>query len=63
MIAGIKAATLEWVNKIDVIGCTWIFVYESTHSYEGAQHVPPERKYYACTARAAATLQVIEKLY
>ena len=63
MIAGIKTANLERVNKNDVIGYTWLFVYESIHSYVEGKHVPPERKYYAITTRAAATLQVIEKLY
>ena len=35
MIGGLKTVNLAWVNKIAVIGCTWLFVYESALTYEG----------------------------
>ena len=34
MIGGFKTVNLAWVNKIAVIGYTWLFVYESAGRYE-----------------------------
>ena len=39
MIGGVRTINLTWVNKITVIGYTWLFVYESAHSYEEKIHV------------------------
>ena len=33
-IGGLKTVSLAWVNKIAVVGCTWLFVYESALTYE-----------------------------
>ena len=41
MIGGLKTVNLAWVNKIAVIGCTWLFVYESSVTYEGRMNVAP----------------------
>ena len=35
IIGGLKILKLIWVNKIAVIGCTCLFVYESARSYGG----------------------------
>ena len=35
MIGGLKTLSLAWVFKIALIGCTWLFVYESALTYEG----------------------------
>ena len=35
MIGGFETVNLAWVNEIDVIGYTWVFVYESAGRYEG----------------------------
>ena len=35
MTGGLKTGNLAWVNKVAVIGFTWLFVYERAHSYEG----------------------------
>ena len=42
MIGGFKTENLSWINKIAVIGFTWLFVYESAHSYEEGMHAPKE---------------------
>ena len=44
MIGGFKTVNLARVNKIIVIGYTWIFVYEVAHSYEEGMHVLPALK-------------------
>ena len=41
MIGGIKTVNLEWVNKVAIIGYTWIFVYESLRRYEGRMNAAP----------------------
>ena len=41
MIGGLKTVNLTWVNKIAVIGGTWIFVYESARSYERRLNAAP----------------------
>ena len=40
MSGGFKTVSLAWINKIVVIGYTWIIVYEIAHSYEKGMHVP-----------------------
>ena len=42
MIGGFKTVNLSWVNKIAMIGYTWVFVYESARSYEGRMDAAPE---------------------
>ena len=37
MIDGFKTVSLAWVNKIAMIGYTWLFVYESAVRYEWRQ--------------------------
>ena len=39
MIGGYKKVSLARVNEIAVTGYTWLFVYESAHSYEEGMHV------------------------
>ena len=39
MIDGFKTVNLEWEQKFSVIGYTWLFVYETDHSYEEEKHV------------------------
>ena len=34
MIGGFKSVNLARKNKVDVIGYTWLFAYQSPHSYE-----------------------------
>ena len=34
MIGGFKTVNLAWINEIAVIGCTWLFVYESARNFE-----------------------------
>ena len=41
MIGDFKNVNLAWVNKNAVIGYNWLFVYESSHSYEEGMLVPP----------------------
>ena len=45
MIGGLKNVNLAWVDKIVMIGYTWLFVYESARRYEGrmsaAQGISP----------------------
>ena len=41
MIGGLKNFNLAWVNKIAVIGCTWLFVYETARTYEGGVNAAP----------------------
>ena len=41
MIVGLKTVRLAWVNKIAVIGCTWLFVYKSALTYEGRMNAAP----------------------
>ena len=41
MIAGFKTVNLVWVNKVTMIGYTWLFVYESARRYEGRTNVAP----------------------
>ena len=42
MIGGLKTVNLAWVNKVAGIGCTWLFVYESSVTYEGRMNVAPK---------------------
>ena len=42
MIGGLKTVSLAWVNKIAVIGYTWLFVYETALIYEGRMNAAPE---------------------
>ena len=42
MIGVFKIVNLAWVYKFAVIGYTWLFVYESVHSYEEGMHVTPK---------------------
>ena len=44
MIGGLKTVNLAWVNKIAVIGCTWLFVYESALTYETRMGAALEQK-------------------
>ena len=44
MIGGLKTVILAWVNKIAVIGGTWLFVYESALTYEGRMNAVPSRQ-------------------
>ena len=37
----IHRVELAWVNKIAVIGCTWLIVYESALIYEGRMNAAP----------------------
>ena len=41
MNGGLKTVNLARVNKIAVIGCTWLFVYESPLTYEGRMNAVP----------------------
>ena len=41
MIGGFKTVNLAWVNKIAMIGYTWLFVYESLRRYEGRMNAAP----------------------
>ena len=34
MVGGFKTVSLAWVNKVAIICCTWLFVYESLRRYE-----------------------------
>ena len=42
MTGGLKTVNLAWVNKIAVIDCTWLFVYESALTYEVGRNAAPE---------------------
>jgi len=44
MFGGFKNVNLAWVNKIAVIGYTWLFVYQNAHSYEERMHVSTGRQ-------------------
>ena len=44
MSGGFKTVSLEWANKIAVIGYACLFVYEIAQSYEARVHVPPTRE-------------------
>ena len=44
MIGGLKTGKLAWVNKIALIGCTWLLVYESAPTYEGRMNAAPEQE-------------------
>ena len=41
MIGDLKTGNLSGVNKISVIGCTWLFVCESALTYEGQMNGAP----------------------
>ena len=40
MGGGFKNLNFAWINKNAVIGYTWLFVYQRTHSFEEEIHVP-----------------------
>ena len=42
MIDGFKTVSLAWVNKIAMIGYTWLFVYESARRYKGRMNAAPD---------------------
>ena len=41
MIGGFKTVCLACVNKVAMIGYTWLFVYESLRRYEGRMNAAP----------------------
>ena len=41
MIGGFKPVSLVWVNKVAMIGYTWLFVYDSLRRYEGRINAAP----------------------
>ena len=41
MIGVFKNVSLAWINKVAVIGYTWLFVSHRAHSHEEGLHVPP----------------------
>ena len=41
-IGGFETVNLAWVNKIALIGYTWLFVYQIARSYEGRMNAGPE---------------------
>ena len=51
MTCGLKTVNLAWLNKIAVIACTWLFVYESASSYEGRMNAAQD---IACYPKNAA---------
>ena len=42
MISDFKTVGLSWANKIAVVVCTYLFVYERAHSYEELMHIPSD---------------------
>ena len=44
MTGGLKTVSLAWVNKIAVIGCIWLFVSESSRTYEGRINAAPGKE-------------------
>ena len=45
MIGCFKTVSFAWVNKIAVIGFTWLFVYQKARSHEGRMNAGPGAQY------------------
>ena len=63
MIGGLKTVHLAWVNKIAAIGCTWLFVYESSITYEGRMNAATGYTIHTVPVLKDRILKQVEKLF